>query len=74
MQILELQLSYKSHYKRFSQSLIQLLVRFMGQSLICNYTYGEVLLDFDLPFVWEVVSYIVKPGARRPKADARLVS
>ena len=35
-----------------------LLVRFKGQSLICNKAFGEVLLDSKLLFVYEMVRYL----------------
>ena len=59
-EILEFQLAYKSHHNMIFQGLIHLLICFMGQPLIYIQTFGEVLLDSDPPFVWEVMSSIVE--------------
>ena len=52
----------RSTIDRFSQSLVDLLVNLMGQSLIYKKTFPTVLFDSDLSFVCKVTSYVALGG------------
>ena len=48
----------RSTINRFFPSSIHFLADLMGQSWIYKQTFGEVLLNSDMSFVWKVSSYI----------------